>query len=78
MSRSHKKNPGGGHTTSMSDKKGKVIDHRRYRHYANARVRDGRWDEVDINKVKENPWNWPKDGKQYWPEGRYDREFMGK
>lgn len=77
MSRSRKKNPGGGFTTSISDKVGKTIDNRRYRHYMNQKVRQGE-EEIEPPEKKTNPWNWPKDGKQYWPEGINDREWMRK
>jgi hypothetical protein len=69
MSRSRKKHPGGGMTTSMSDKPGKVIDNRRYRHYSNQMIRQGE-EEIEHPHHKTNPWNWPKDGKQYWDEGK--------
>lgn len=78
MSRSYKKNPGGGFTTEMSDKKGKIVDHRRYRHYYKNMIRHEKYDEIEPPEYKENPWNWPKDGKQYWPEGKNDWTWMRK
>ena len=77
MSRSYKKHPGGGITTAKSDKPGRKSDHRRYRHYANQKVRQGE-EEIEPPNFKENVWNWPKDGKQYWPEGEKDFRWMGK
>lgn len=69
MSRSRKRNPGGGFTTSMSDKPGRTIDNRRYRHYMNQMVRKGE-EDIEPPHLKTNPWNHPKDGKQYWIEGK--------
>jgi len=70
MSRSYKKHPGGGWTCSESDKPGKKMDHRRYRHYYKDKIRHEEYDDIEPPEYKENPWNWPKDGKQYWPEGK--------
>ncbi len=78
MSRSSKAKPHGGWTTAASDKPGKVIDHRRYRKYANDLANVDDWDHIAASKIKEDPYNWPKDGKQYWPEGCRDHKFMGK
>lgn len=76
MSRSYKKNPCGGITTSMSDKPGKKIDHRRYRHYYKEMIRHENYDDIEPPEYKENPWNWPKDGKQWWHEK--NNEWMRK
>ena len=78
MSRSYKKHPGGGYSTRMSDKPGKIADHRRYRHYYKDRIKHQEYEEIEPPKYKENVWNWPKDGKQYWPEGEKDFRWMGK
>lgn len=80
MSRSYKKHPGGGITTAMSDKPGRKTDHRRYRHYYKDRIRHEDYDNIEPPNVKENPWNWPKDGHQYWSEGKTwnNGEFMRK
>ena len=68
MSRSRKKNPVIGNTTSTSDKIGKTIDNRRYRHYSNQMVRQGE-EEIEDVHYKTNPWNWAKDGKGWWQAG---------
>lgn len=77
MSRSRKKNPGGGNAIADSDKPGKIIDNRRYRHYSNQKVREGE-EEIEPPEYKTNTWDWPKDGKQFWSEGKNDRKWMGK
>ena len=66
MSRSYRKTPVFGITTSESDKPGRKIDHRRYRHYYKNKIRHEEYEEIEPPNYKENPWNWPKDGKQYW------------
>jgi hypothetical protein len=78
MTRSRKKNPFSGYTSSESDKPGKVSAHRSYRGYANQLSTENNWDYICDRKLKENPYDYPKDGKQYWPEGRNDRKFMRK
>jgi hypothetical protein len=78
MTRSVKKNPFGGFCSGKSDKPGKVCAHRRYRRYANQLSNDVNWDYIGCRKVKENPYDYPKDGKAYWPEKRNDRNWMGK
>jgi hypothetical protein len=70
MSRSYRKTPVFGMTTSKSDKPGRKIDHRRYRHYYKDKIRHEEYDDIEPPNHKENPWNWPKDGKQYWPEAK--------
>jgi hypothetical protein len=80
MSRSYRKTPVFGITTSDSDKPGRKIDHRRYRHYYKDKIRHEEYDDIEPPNYKENPWNWPKDGKQYWPEAKTwnDGEAMRK
>lgn len=78
MSRSYKKHPGGGITTSVSDKTGKVMAHRRYRHYYKDKIRHEEYDDIEPPEYKEEPWDYPKDGKQYWPEGVDDYRWMRK
>lgn len=80
MSRSYKKHPGGGIASGPSDKPGKKIHHRRYRHYYKDKIRHEEYDNIEPRSYKENIWNYPKDGKQYWPEGetRNNGEFMRK
>lgn len=68
MSRSYRRNPWFGHTTSESDKPGRKIDHRRYRHYYKDKIRHEEYDDIEPPNYKENPWNWPKDGKSYWSD----------
>lgn len=80
MSRSRKKTPVSGNTTSESDKPGKIIDNRRYRHYSNQMVRQGDYEEIELPEYKMEPWCWPKDGKHWWEEmktyknGKYMRK----
>lgn len=78
MTRSRKKNPGGGCTGATSDKCGKVADHRRYRHYANNLTNEIDWDTINDHRHKENPYDWPKDGKIYWLGWLRDLKFMRK
>lgn len=78
MSRSYKKHPGGGITTAVSDKPWKKIDHRRYRHYYKNKIRHEEYDDIEPPEYKEEPWGWPKDGKQYWAEGVDDYRWMRK
>lgn len=57
MSRSYKKHPGGGITTAMSDKPGRKMDHRRYRHYYKDKIRHEDYDDIEPPNYKENPWS---------------------
>jgi len=70
MSRSYRKTPIFGNTTAESDKPGRKIDHRRYRHYYKDKIRHEEYDDIEPPNYKENPWGWPKDGKNYWSEGK--------
>ena len=74
MSRSYRKHPGFGITCASSDKPGRKMDHRRYRHYYKDRIRHEDYDNIEPPNVKENPYNWPKDGHQYWL-GATDRDM---
>lgn len=65
MSRSRRKTPICGITTAESDKPGKVADHRRLRRINRQRVADG-MEPLHVRAVSD-PWNHPKDGKQYAP-----------
>ena len=61
MTRSRKKNPGGGFAVADSDKPFKVSEHRRERHQVAAALRHGR--EPDDPRVYGAPCRAPKDGK---------------
>lgn len=63
MSRSRRKTPIIGCTTSESDKPAKVSDHRRLRRRNRQRIQAG-LDPLDEREIG-GPWNWPKDGKMY-------------
>lgn len=73
MSRSRKKQPGGGIAIADSDKPYKVQEHRRERRAVAASLRRG---EEPTPAVYGNPWKAPKDGKQFWPE--HDARWMRK
>lgn len=78
MSRSHKKHPVTGWTCADSDKVGKVVDHRRYRAYARSRANLEHWDFIAPRSIKENPYDWPKDGKVYWTDVSNRKKMMRK
>jgi hypothetical protein len=78
MSRSHRKIPKRGWASADSDKPGKVAAHRQYRNYANGLANEYTWDFINNRKHKENPYNYPKDGKTYWPEKAKDYKWIGK
>lgn len=78
MSRSRRKTPRWGFTTAESEKSCKVIAHRRYRHYADTLANEQDWDFINDRRIKENPYDYAKDGKTYWPEGIKDYRMMGK
>ncbi len=77
MSRSYRKTPIFGNSTSKSDKPGKKTDNRRYRHYMNQKLRQGE-EEIEHLFLKTNPWSWPKDGKHYWAKALTDKKWMRK
>ena len=61
MSRTHKKQPENGHDPKIFDKKGKILDHRRYRHYYRDMLRHGNYDNIEPPIYKENPSHWNKE-----------------
>lgn len=76
MSRSRKKEPGGGLTVADSDKPYKLQEHRRERRQAAAALRRG--EEPPVADYG-NPYHAPKDGRQFWPEGpQADPKWMRK
>lgn len=71
MTRSRKRTPTG-ITCKDSDKPFKRREHRRERRAVNAAIANG--DEPPATKEFGDPWNSPKDGKQYWPDARAYRK----
>jgi hypothetical protein len=77
MARSYKKHPGGGYSTSESEKIDKKLWHRKYRsknkqalkkmqHHLNInKDYDDDIEMLDIREVS-NVWDMSKDGKTYW------------
>lgn len=78
MSRSTKKIPIFGMTTSDSEKKDKESWHRRFRRAFKQlfnKSEDG-WDEGNDEKLYSDPWGMDKDGKRYYKSA--NREDMRK
>ena len=73
MSRSRKKQPGGGIAIADSDKPYKTAEHRRERRQATAALRHG---EEPPATDYGNPYHAPKDGKQFWQDP--DPKWMRK
>jgi len=67
MSRSRRKTPITGWTTSKSEKKDKQIANRRFRRREKQAIYHGEEPPEDPNEVS-NPWDFAKDGKQYIDE----------
>ena len=67
MSRSHKKQPGGGIAVADSDKWFKTSEHRRERRYVTSSLRR---DEEPMPRDFGNPCKSAKDGKTYWVDQR--------
>ena len=63
MSRSYRHFPGGGVTTSRSEKLFKRFSNRAWRHNTKEQMRRGR--ELPERHIIDL-WSGPKDGKQYW------------
>ena len=91
MSRSYKKTPVSGNTSADSDKIGKRIWHKQFRHKTKQILKSTHNDaelleDVNIPNEKEvgyGPWHWPKDGKRYlgeWIKNNIERirQVMGK
>jgi hypothetical protein len=68
MSRSRKKSPAGGNCTARSDRYGKTMGHRRTRHEVSLALKFDL--DAPSRKLTENPWTYPKDGKQWYGYGR--------
>ncbi len=70
MSRSRRKKPIFGNTSSDSEKQDKVIYHRRFRRRVADAIRESvqSGDEATFPVADEvgNQWRWDKDGKTYW------------
>lgn len=67
MSRSYKKTPIFGNTTTCSEKSDKKIAHGKFRAKLRDCLKQHRFDEcpIDMNEVS-NIWDFGKDGKHYW------------
>ena len=74
MSRSRRKKPIFGNTTSDSEKRDKVIYHRRYRRRVENAIRESlqSGDEATFPHPDEvgDTWTWNKDGKTYWKDAK--------
>lgn len=75
MSRSYRKTPIRGITTATSDKAFKKAEHKRARRALSAC--DLETDEAPAGKQYGNPWDAPKDGKQWIDPTRFP-EIMRK
>ncbi len=64
MSRSRKKHPAGGWTTAISDKQDKRLSARAWRRLVRVALSMGQ--EPPHEKEIRNPWNWDKDGRQWF------------
>lgn len=64
MSRSRKKHPAGGWTTAISDKQDKRLSSRAWRRLVRVALAKGQ--EPPHEKEIRNPWNWDKDGRQWF------------
>jgi hypothetical protein len=71
MSKSRRKTPIFGHTTTRSEKKDKRIANRMFRRITNSKIRIGLFEELpyDMDEIF-NVWEMSKDGKSYWIEGK--------
>jgi hypothetical protein len=91
MSRSYKKTPVSGNTGADSDKEGKKIWNKQYRHKSKQVLKSAHNDpelleDIVLPNGKEmgyDPWHWPKDGKRYlgqWIKNNLERirKVMGK
>lgn len=75
MSRSRKKNPGGGIAIAASDKLYKKQEHRRERRTIRECLLSDKIDHIH-RKGFGSPYNSPKDGKQYWAD--HNSKWMRK
>jgi hypothetical protein len=73
MSRSRKKQPGGGIAVADSDKWFKTNEHRRERRHVSSAVRRL---EEPLPRDWGNPYRSSKDGKQFWID--HDAKWMRK
>ena len=83
MSRSYRKTPIFGASTSLSDKQDKRYANRAYRRSVNQELDDLKenpelFDEMDLPIEKEisDPWNFSKDGKRYWVPRIEDNDWI--
>lgn len=76
MSRSKKKNPGGGFGSSLNQAAFRSQENRRKRRLVNMKLQTG--DELVLIDEKKfgNEWASPRDGKQYWID--HDDKWMRK
>ncbi len=76
MSRSKKKNPGGGITAGMGQAVFRKNENRAKRRMVNARLNTKQYDKLPHEKEYGNEWASPRDGKQYWVD--HDAKWMRK
>lgn len=78
MSRSYRKTPIFGHSTSVSEKQDKKIWHSRARTTERDRLKAGDYDNhlTTLDNEAGTPWDFAKDGKGYW--ANYDKKSMRK
>jgi hypothetical protein len=70
VSRSRKKTPIFGHTTSTSEAEDKAAWHRRHRAVERVRLQTEGEDYITASHhANSNPATFAKDGKHYWPAG---------
>lgn len=72
MSRSRRKTPIVGCTTSRSERQDKKVWHKRWRARERTALTSTKVDDLDaylplLEKQVSNVWDMGKDGKQYWP-----------
>ena len=70
MSRSRRKTPIFGNTTSRSEKEYKRQENRRRRRKDNILLDQAEEDGYTSDKEFGNRWGGPKDGRQYWEDAR--------
>lgn len=71
MSRSRRKTPISGYTTSESNKPFKQQEHRRERRHVNCMLTVGKYDDMPHHKKYGNEWASPRDGKGWWGDYKY-------
>jgi hypothetical protein len=71
MSKSRRKTPIFGHTTSVSEAKDKAIWHRRHRRAERSEIKLAGVDYIArSHRAHSDPWLMDKDGKRWWAEAQ--------